>query len=170
MGARAGAGPTAESQPCLAKSAAGCHGGFMDTPKPTRRRRVLAVVAVLTVWPVGAGDGSGRGKRCSLRVGDISSNTSTAAVRGDIRPVVPETGLAAVHRSGTGWLPVRHGQGAVGLHSRAEPRSTWPSSGSRRRIRLKIGSVFFNPGGPGGSGVDSLPGVVHFLTRGSGSV
>ncbi len=89
----------------------------------------------------------------------------TAAVRGDIRPVVPRlvwrpcTGPEQVgFQCATAKVPLDYTQ----------PRGAQISLALIRKQATdqahKIGSVFFNPGGPGGSGVDSLPGVVHFLT------
>ena len=127
-------------------------------PGPTLLATLLACcLVVLLPLPASARD-----------LGPAPTPTPTGlSIRGDVRPVVPVPKLRWKACTGAGQqgfqcatarVPLDYARLSSGFITLAliRHRATDPAR--------RIGSLFFNPGGPGGSGVASLPGVTALFT------
>ena len=151
-----------------------------------RLSRLLLAVALLA-GAACSGDGKERERLAPTTTTTTAPTTTTRSADHDDRRADHHHGRAEHdHRGqGAGGHPAGHVTRRAGLEglrgtavrqpgrpprlrrSRRARRSTWPwPARPARTPAARIGSLLFNPGGPGNSGVDALPGELRTLTAG----
>lgn len=138
----------------------------MKTTRPTHVRRLLVGLAVVAFGLSGLATGPVAAAQSVPQPPAVASApTAGASTRGDIRPVVPKLTwgtCAGPGRAGfqcaTARVPLDYAHPGGAQINLAVIRL--PATDQAHRI----GSLFFNPGGPGGPGVAALPVVARFFS------